>query len=118
MASQNRRFRKEDVQKDLDRLQNSLDDCTLDRKFGKAREELDVDKMHVCGGFMCTFNMNYWRNQWLLRDGYVRLWREGIEDTWEWENLPDKQKKRSLELAKSLGYSVRERGRAKKSMDD
>ena len=104
----------------LDRLQqnSSLDDCTLDRKFGKAREELDVDKMHVCDGGMCTWRMNNWRNQWLLRDGHFSAWREGSENTWEWENIPDKQKKRGLELAKSLGYLVRERGRTKKNMDD
>ena len=97
MASQTRRFRKEDAQRDLDLIQQSINlDCTRDRKFGKAREEHDADKMHVCDGGMCTCHMNNWRNQWLLRDGYVRLWREGSENTWKWEKLPDEQKKRGL----------------------
>ena len=79
MASQNRRFRKEYAQKDLDLIQQRTDfDCTRDREFGKEREERDVDKMHVCDADMFSWRMNNWRNQWLLKDGRFSPWNEVV----------------------------------------
>jgi len=48
------------------------------------------------------FHMNWFRNQWLLRDGHYDRREEGNENSYEYAKLPDKQRKKGLELAKSL----------------
>ena len=74
------RFKMEDAQKDMDDRYKSFTNVGIGTpfNFGKckmwqtAKEELSMDTAHVCKDACCHEQLDFWRQQWLLRGGLER----------------------------------------------